>query len=211
MTDAAKHGGDHGGTGQPSITGDLALDLLGLRLNGAQLGAMLGVSRQAVSAAVKRGTIAPPGPDGLFDARRAVREWMNNSDPARVRARALKPGAEAMHELRERAQALAHEVDRLRAELDIEREWGDKREEAAGFRAELEANKGLCRFTSALVERFAEAVEAHGAGELGRWLDELIAVECYGRDLAEHRRECAEDEACDSAAGCPAVPTVIAD
>ncbi|MGB5853092.1 MAG: hypothetical protein WBG85_12445 [Rhodanobacter sp.] len=55
-------------------TADLALDLMGLRLlNGAQLGAMLDVSRQAVSSAVKRGTISPPGPDGLFDAKRGAR------------------------------------------------------------------------------------------------------------------------------------------
>src|SRR3546814_11381106 len=71
----------------PSTSGDLGLDLLGLRLNGAQLGAMLDVSRQAVSAAVKRGTISPPGPDGLFDAKRAVREWMTNSNPDRKSTR----------------------------------------------------------------------------------------------------------------------------
>src|SRR5690242_21631234 len=89
-----------------STSRDLDLDLLGLRLNGAQLGTMLGVSRQAVSKAVQRGTVSPPGPDGLFDAKRAVREWMENSNPARVRARALRPGAEAIHELRERVQRL---------------------------------------------------------------------------------------------------------
>lgn len=211
MTEAEKQASGRCEIGQASSTGDLELELLGLRLNGAQLGAMLSVSRQAVSAAVKRGTIAPPGPDGLFDARRAVREWMNNSDPARVRARALKPGAEALSELRQRAQALAGERDALRAELEVEREWGDKREEAAAFRAEMEAAQGVCRFTNALAKRFGEAGAAHGAGWLDRWLDELAAVECYGRDLDEYRRECAEDEAAAIVAGCPEVPTESAD
>lgn len=179
---------------QPSTSRDLGLELLGLRLNGAQLGAMLGVSRQAVSGAVKRGTIAPPGSDGLFDARRAVREWMANTDPARVRARALKPGADAMHELRDRVQALTAEVAQVREELAEEREWGDRRELAAGLRAEMQADQQLCAFVAALQERFAEAVGARDAGSLPRWLDELVAVSFYGQDLEEFRASCSESE-----------------
>lgn len=178
-----------------STSRDLGLELLGLRLNGAQLGAMLGVSRQAVSAAVKRGTISPPGPDGLFEARRAVREWMANTDPARVRARAMKPGAELVTELRERVQALTAEAGQLRDELAIEREWGDKREAAATYRAELAADECLGRFVAALVDRFPEAGEAQAAGRLRRWMDELVAVEFYRQSLAEFRADFPEDEA----------------
>lgn len=181
--------------GLASTSRDLGLELLGLRLNGAQLGTMLGVSRQAVSGALKRGTISPPGPDGLFDARRAVREWMANSDPTRVRARVLKPGAELVTELRERVQELAAEVDKLRADLAVEAEWGDKREQAANFRAEAAADRALSRFTAALSARFTDARTAHAAGCMAGWLDELVAVEFYGQDLDAYRADLAEDEA----------------
>lgn len=177
-----------------STSRDLGLELLGLRVNGAELGKMLGVSRQAVSKAVARGTIGRPGPDGRFDARRAVREWMANSDPARVRAQALKPGADAIAELRERAQALENEVAELREELSIEREWGDAREQAASFRAQDAAGRQLARFTDALLAQWAEACAAASAGRLARWLNELSAVEFYGIDLAEFRRDFPENE-----------------
>lgn len=181
----------------------LSLDLAGLRVNGAQLGIMLGVSRQAVSSAVKRGTISAAGPDGLFDSRRAVREWMANTDPTRVRARAMKPGAEMVAELRERVQALAEDAANAHKELAIEREWGDKREAAATFRAEDAADQALTRFTKALVHRFAEAGAAHAAGRLARWLDEVVAVEFYRQSLDEYRADFPDDEA-GSAADPPA-------
>lgn len=177
-----------------STSRDLGLELLGLRVNGAELGKMLGVSRQAVSKAVARGTIGRPGPDGRFDARRAVREWMANSDPGRVRAQALKPGADAIAKLREQAQTLAAEVDALRDELTIEHEWGDAREQAAGFRAQEAASRQLARFTDALLAQWAEGCAAASAGRLARWLDELAAVEFYGIDLAEFRRDFPENE-----------------
>ena len=177
-----------------STSRDLGLELLGLRLNGAQLGAMLGVSRQAVSAAAKRGTITAPGPDGLFDARRAVREWMANTDPARVRARAMKPGAELVAVLRARSQELASEAARLRDALATEKERADHRERAAAIRAEDEADRNVTRFTRALASRFPEAAAAHACGRLLRWLDELVAVEFYGQDLAAYRADFPEDE-----------------
>lgn len=198
MTAEPEQPAELAGKAQASTSGELALDLLGLRLNGAQLGAMLDVSRQAVSAAVKRGTISPPGPDGLFDAKRAVREWMANSDPARVRARALKPGAEAVAELRERVQALAHESARLRAALADERARGELLEQAAEFRAHDEATHQFDRFTDALQARWAEGCAAADAGRLARWIDELSAVAYYGLDLEEFRRDFPEAEESDA-------------
>ncbi|CAM0998700.1 KfrA N-terminal DNA-binding domain-containing protein [Rhodanobacter sp. Root179] len=189
MTSARENIGEAAHEVLPSTSGDLGLDLLGLRLNGAQLGAMLDVSRQAVSAAVKRGTISPPGPDGLFDAKRAVREWMTNSNPARVRARALRPGAEAVTDLRERLQVLVNEVARLRAALADERADSEQREQAAAFRAHDEAEQQLCRFTDALQSRWAEGSVALHAGHLARWIEELAAVEYSGLDLEEFRRD----------------------
>lgn len=194
MTNEHEHRAEPSRDALASTSCELALDLLGLRLNGAQLGAMLDVSRQAVSAAVKRGTISPPGPDGLFDAKRAVREWMANSDPARVRARALKPGAEAMAELRERLQAMGNEVARLRAALADERARGELREQAAGFRAHDETDRQLDRFTDALQAQWSEGCAAAAASRLARWVDELCAVEYYGLDLEEFRRDFPESE-----------------
>lgn len=194
MTSAHKHAATPLPDALASTSRDLGLELLGLRVNGAELGKMLGVSRQAVSRAVQRGTIAPAGPDGRFDARRAVREWMANSDPARVRARALKPGADAIAELREQAKALAAEVDALRAELAAEREAGDARARAAGFHAGDEASRQHGRFTDALLAQWADACAAANAGRLARWLDELVAVEFYGIDLAEFCRDFPENE-----------------
>lgn len=194
MTNDREHPTEPARDALASTSGDLALDLMGLRLNGAQLGAMLDVSRQAVSSAVKRGTISPPGPDGLFDAKRAVREWMANSDPARVRARALKPGAEAVAELRERLQAVANESARLRAALADERAIAEQREQAAGLRAHDEAGRRHDRFTDALQARWAEGCAASEAGRLARWIDELSAVEYYGLNLEDFRRDFPEGE-----------------
>ena len=185
-----------------SRSGDLGLEILGLRLNGAQLGAMLGVSRQSVSQAVKRGTIATPGPDGLFDARRAVREWMANSDPARVRARALKPGAEAIAELRTRVCELAADAARLRNELASEREQCELRVQAAAYKAADDAAERLGRFTDALQARWDEGTAARASGHLAEWLDEVTAVACYGLDLDEYRRERATDDATGETADC---------
>lgn len=177
-----------------STSRDLGLELLGLRLNGAELGKMLGVSRQAVSKAVQRGTIAPPGPDGRFDARRAVREWMANSDPARVQARALKPGADAITELREQVRTLANEVTTLRTALAAERERGDAREKAAGYLASDEANDKLGRFMDTLAAQWADGCAAANGGRLARWIEELCVVEFYGFDLDEFRRDFPENE-----------------
>ncbi|MGB5853093.1 MAG: hypothetical protein WBG85_12450 [Rhodanobacter sp.] len=101
---------------------------------------------------------------------------MANSDPARVRARALKPGAEAVAELRERLQAVANESARLRAALADERVRADLREQAAGFRAHDEARSKLDRFTDALAAHWHEGCAAAEAGRLARWIEELVVV-----------------------------------
>lgn len=57
-----------------------------VRLTQAQLGDLLGVSRQAVGKQVKRGALRVDG-DGLMPARRALADWRRNVDPSRTRAR----------------------------------------------------------------------------------------------------------------------------
>ena len=69
----------------------------------------------------------------------------------------------------------------------------------------------MYRFSTALAQSFAEAVEAQGAGCLNGCPDELAAVEFYRLDLDEYRRECAADEATAIVAGCPEVLTDRAD
>lgn len=195
MTQAENIGRGRGADGLASTSGDLGLELLGLRVNGAQLGAMLGVSRQAVSSAARRGAISSAGPDGLFDARRAVREWMANTEPARMRARLLRPGAEMVTEMRERLRAMAEKVETLRAELDAERALAGEREKAAAWRAEGDAAKRLQRFADALGRRFEEACAARACGRWESWLDELVAVEYYEQDLADYRADFPDDPA----------------
>jgi len=65
-----------------------------VRLTQAQLGDLLGVSRQAVGKQVKRGALRVD-PDGLMPARRALADWRRNVDPSRTRARfnARRPSA----------------------------------------------------------------------------------------------------------------------
>lgn len=198
MTTNRNAGPQEASRGLASTSGSLDLELLGLRVNGAQLGAMLGVTRQSVSRAVHRGTISPAGPDGCFDAKRATREWLENSNPSKVRARLLKSGSESLAELRQQVATLSAEVERLRDEIEIEREYGDAREKAAGFRAVDTADENLCQLLAALAGRLDEAVAAHRAGDWTRWIDELIAVEFYGQDLDEYRSDCFEDEAADA-------------
>lgn len=183
-----------------STSGSLDLELLGLRVTGQQLGDMLGVSRQAVSKAVKSGRISRPGADGLFDARRASREWLDNSNPAKTRARVLKDAIADHAELRQQVRDLAAEVKRLQGELQAERDDGAQRAQHAAWRESDSASQALGDLLRALQSRWAEAAQARADGRLDYWLEELAAVEFYAHDLAEFREmfpedECAADDA----------------
>lgn len=166
-----------------------------LRVTPAAFSRMIGVSKQSVSKAIQAGRISAPGADGKLDPKRAAREYLNNTDPARIRAHALRDVAKEADELRATVRTLTAEVQRLGAELEAERAFSDRRAAAAAFRAEDAAGQGLFRVLNALGERWPEAVQAHASGEWERWIDELCAVEAYGCDLAEYRRERDEDAA----------------
>jgi hypothetical protein len=94
-----------------------------------------------------------------------------------------------------REAELQARIGELERELAIEREWGNKREAAAGFRAEDDAAVQVARLGDAFTAGLDAAIEARASGWLDRWVEELIAVEFYGADLAEYRAErAAEDD-----------------
>jgi hypothetical protein len=177
---------DSGTPPRPSTLPFDPADLTEMRVLPAQFARMLGISRQAVSKAIKNGKVVL-GADGRMDPRKALRQYLDNSDPARIRVRTFRQAMTETDELRARVRALEADVDRLRAELEEERQFIEAREKAAQFRAEDEAARQLHRFVAALGGQLDAAVRARAGGTLEQWLDELIAVEFYGMDLDEYR------------------------
>lgn len=153
-------------------------DLLAMRVLPAEFARMVGVSKQAVSQWIKRGTIEL-GPDGRLEPKRAARQVIERTDPARLRARVFQQAAASYEELRARIRA-------LEAELATGREQVGWREQAMRYRVEDETAQRLRRLSDALVARFDAAIDAHATGHLNEWLDGLVAVEFYGQDEAEY-------------------------
>jgi len=156
-----------------------------MRVTCAQFARMVGVSKQAISEWKKRGIIEL-GPDGKLDPAKATRQVIERTNPVKLRARVFKQATATLDELRTR-------VRQLEAELAAEREWSNARACAAAARAEDHAARQLCRFTDALVARWDEARNLHGACALSEWLDELAAIEFYGVGLADYRAGLAAD------------------
>lgn len=186
MTNTTKTTGPGPATPPPSTLPFDPADLAAMRVLPAEFARMVGVSKQSVSKWIKNGTVTL-GPDGRLDPRRAQREYMNNTHPARVRARTLKQGTEELDELRAKLRAASERIQWLEREVD-----------AATFRAEADADTRLNRLLVDLRNRLPEAMQAHASGQWERWADELVAVAFYGFDLETYRREVAEDEAADA-------------
>lgn len=165
----------------------------GIRVRPAEFARMVGVSRSAVSEWKKSGLIEV-GPDGKLNPAVAARQLQERADPARLRAPLLRQMMESTREAQARAAKLAAEVARLRAELAEQVAFAERREEAAKWREREAASVAMARLTDALVTRFAEAAEAHKAGRLMRWFDELSAVEFYGLDLEQFRADFPEED-----------------
>jgi hypothetical protein len=166
----------------------------GIRVKPAEFARMVGVSRSAVTEWKKSGLI-DVGPDGKVNPVVAARQLQERADPARLRAPLLRQVMESTADAQARAAKLAAKVGALRADLAEEKALADRREQAAKYREQEAAAVALLRLSEALVARFAEAIEAHAAGRLARWFDELTAVEFYGLDLAQYRADFPEDEA----------------
>lgn len=89
---------------------------LGLRVRKADLARMLGVTRTTVTRWHQAGIIQV-SPDGLLDPRRAARQVLDHIDPARLRAKVLRPLVNDQRELRKQINELQHERDSLAAEV----------------------------------------------------------------------------------------------
>lgn len=159
-----------------------------MRVLPAEFARMVGVSKQSVSNWIKNGTVTL-GPDGRLDPRRAQREYLNNTNPLRVRARTLKQGAVELDELRAKLRVASERIAWLEREID-----------AVKFRAEADAEARLSRLLDALRDRMPEAAQAHAAGRWNQWADEIAAVAFYGFDLETYRREVNGDDATEEGA-----------
>ena len=167
-------------------------DLVAMRVLPAQFARMAGVSKQTVSQWIKRG-IVELGPDGRLEPRKASRQVIERTDPARLRARVFRHASASLEELRAR-------VRELESELDSERQLGARREEAATFRANDEAVRRLDRLIVDLARSWNEAEENRRGGRWESWSQELIAVEFHGLDLEEYRRMWLDDGGDEAAA-----------
>ncbi len=142
-----------------------------MRVLPAQFARMVGVSKQTVSRWVRTGKVTL-GPDGRLDPAKASAQVVRNSDPARLRARALRGPAADLDELRKRVAFLESAVSRQQAEAEAQLR-------AARFRAEDSAAAGLDRLCTALEARFSDARDAWARGSLAAWLDDLCSLEFY--------------------------------
>lgn len=192
MTSSAKT--EHSGSEnqRPSLLPFDPCDLVAMRVLPAEFARMVGVSKQTVSQWIKRGTVEL-GPDGRLEPRKASRQVIERTDPARLRARVFRQASASIDELRDR-------VRNLEAELDNERQLGARREEAATFRANDEAVRRLDRLFDALDRKWREAEEARRGGRWEQWSQELIAVEFQEIDPEEYRRMMQGEDGDDAAA-----------
>lgn len=172
MTDEHRKAG-RGSLSGPSST--LAFDpahLMAMRVRPAQFAKMCGVSKQAVSQWVKRGTISL-FPDGTLDPVRASREVLDNSDPARLQARIFKRALQDPGELRRTIRELEQTVETLSAQLAAERN-----------RATDEQARRVFNLCAVIEDRFEALVQAETAGELENLLEQLCA-DCFGWAMPE--------------------------
>ena len=170
-------------------------DLVEMRVLPAQFARMVGVSKQAVSKAIAIGKITL-GPDGRLDPKKALREYLNNSDPARVRVRTFRQAMTETEALRVKVADLSAEAERLRAEVETERQYGDDRAQAAQYRTEDDAAQRLARLLAVLGSRLDAARMAHDAGTWDEWTDDLVAEVYYGDDAPACNRSQPVAEAC---------------
>lgn len=95
-------------------------DVGNLRVRPAELARMLGVSRQSVSQWIQTGKVTL-GADGRVDPAKATREVIDNSDPARLRARVLRSAVDDVGTLRRHIADLEHQLAAANARI----EWAD--------------------------------------------------------------------------------------
>lgn len=125
MTGETKSDAGGQAMGEPSLLPFNPADLVAMRVRPADFARMVQVSKQTVSRWIKEGKIVL-GPDGRLDPSKAVREVLERTDPARLRARLFKSATESREELRSRAESAEAALRAARREIaQIEGELAD--------------------------------------------------------------------------------------
>lgn len=149
---------------------------LRLRVKPAQFARMAGVSKQAVAKAIHSGRIRLNA-DGLLNPHRAAREWIENTNPALIRARLLRDLAKdhadvrrARDDWKARAERAASERERARAELSDMKADQAERERLAciarGRRDQDRLGVALSEITLAAEQVARGILRRHGAERL---------------------------------------------
>jgi len=119
-------GRDSTGQSRPLPFASSDADLAGIRVTRAQFARMMGVSKQAVSDWVRSGRVAL-GADQRFDPRQAVARLLATGDPARLRAKVLKPLVDdiagrdrEIDRLRQLVEELRHQLADAKEDTDFE-------------------------------------------------------------------------------------------
>lgn len=133
-------------------------DLVAMRVRPADFARMCNVSRQTVSQWIKKELVSL-GPDGLLDPSKAARQVMENTNPARLRARVFKLAGASNDELRDQVRNLQLQLDGIRNATISE------------F-TDLQAN-GLFQLCNAIVARAGEICQLYLAGDITA-IDELV-------------------------------------
>lgn len=108
MTSTPNHQEDPQESGRLSLSFDPESLAQGIRVRPAQFARMCGVSRQTVSQWVKRGLVTL-FPDGTLDPSVAAKRVIQNTDPARLRARIFKDATKSVEDWK-RAEKLANDA-----------------------------------------------------------------------------------------------------
>ena len=128
---------------------------------------MMEVSRQTVNKWVSDGKISTY-PDGTIDPKRAMREYMLNTDPTRVRARVMRTATSDIDELKSINSNLTRQLEQLK-ELLQNANHGLK----VLSREYLEYTAWLDRFCELCVEHHAD-IGACADDEIEALLDDLF-------------------------------------
>lgn len=89
---------------------------LELRVRPAELARLWQVSKQAVSQWIKKGIITPH-PDGSISPKKAMKQYLANTDGTRMRANFMKTITNEVDDLKATNQGIADQLDQTRAAL----------------------------------------------------------------------------------------------
>lgn len=162
------------------------MDRSGLRLTRAEFARFLGCSKQAVGEWVTAGKITL-GADGRLDPRRAVGQLLRNSDPARLRARVLKP---LVDDLGVHQRRIAELEARLAAAEERAEFCEAEAAEAAGLRERAAYERRFAENAGDYLDAFQHMVrereaELRATGDSAAWRGLLDQLDYAAAAIAE--------------------------